>query len=217
MIILEGVRKILGAGGDRRPIIAGADMQIPTDWHIALLGPSREDKNILINILAGIILPTVGHIVRNARVSFPVGYLGGFARRSSVRVNVSHVARLYGADVFVVTDFVEKIADMGSSFNDPYEKLSRKAKKEIAKILAYSIPFDTYLLGEGPGAPGKKGFKTKSYALFEARAKTSGMIIATEDPEVALKHCDMALILRRGSLRLFDDVEQALSIATRKK
>jgi ABC-type glutathione transport system ATPase component len=50
-------------------------------------------------------------------------------------------------------------------------------------------------------------------ALFEARAKTSGMFILSQDLAFARKFCDMGLVLDDGELRLFEDVEQAIAFA----
>src|SRR4051812_30962794 len=109
MIIFDRVEKILGGNGPRRrAVLADVSLRIPSNRRIAVLSPSAKDKRIFMKLLAGIEFPTSGTIVRNARVSFPVGKIGGFSRDLSVRGNVAHVARLYGADVDEVVDFVKK-------------------------------------------------------------------------------------------------------------
>src|SRR4051794_21255813 len=99
MIILDGVTKTAGDGRDKRTILKTTQASLPSNRRIALLGPRPEDKRIFINVLAGIALPDTGRVIRNARVSFPVGHAGGFTPQFSVRLNVAHVARLYGAEV----------------------------------------------------------------------------------------------------------------------
>ena len=50
---------------------------------------------------------------------------------------------------------------------------------------------------------------------FEARAKTSGMIIASQDPRFAREFCDIGLVLANGQARLFHNLERALAFAER--
>jgi len=47
--------------------------------------------------------------------------------------------------------------------------------------------------------------------LFEARARTAGMLIAVNNPDFARQYCDMGLIVHRGQVLLFDDVEGAIA------
>ena len=211
MIILEGVTKVAGAGDKRRNVLRAVQLSLPSDRRIAVLGPAGEDTKVFIDLLAGIVLPTAGRIVRRARLSFPPGDLGGFTRELSVRLNVAHVARLYGADVEMIVNFVAQVSDLGKDFDRPYGDLSNARKRYLSDILAFSIPFDVYLLGDDVVRLGDKRYNREARALFEARAKTSGMIIASEDPGFAREFCDMGLVLAHGQAWLFENLEQALA------
>src|SRR4051812_8007156 len=115
MIILDGVTKAASEDAKKRAVLTAVRVSLPSNSRIALLGPRAEDKRIFINLLAGIVLPDSGRIIRNARVSFPAGHTSGFTYELPVRVNVAHVARLYGADVEQVVDFVAKISKLGDA------------------------------------------------------------------------------------------------------
>jgi capsular polysaccharide transport system ATP-binding protein len=209
MIVLDGVTKATGDAVKKRTVLKAAQVSLPSNRRIALLGPRGEDKRIFIDLLAGLTLPDAGRVIRNARVSFPVGHAGGFSSEFSVRLNVAHVARLYGAEVEPVVDFVEKISKLGPAYNKPYGDLSKSAKRDLSQILAFSIPFDVYLLNDDIVRSTRSN--TEVRALFEARAKTSGMIIASQDLSFAREFCDMGLALTGGKVRLFEGVEQALA------
>ena len=131
-----------------RTIISHANLAIPSDRRIALLGPSDEDKRIFIDLLGGIVLPRTGRILKRAKVSFPVGYLGGFTADLSARKNVEHLACLYDTDVKTIVDFVERTAGLGPAFNRPYKLLSGPQRKHLGRVVGYSIPFDVYVLTE---------------------------------------------------------------------
>jgi capsular polysaccharide transport system ATP-binding protein len=212
MIILEGVTKVAGGGAKKRNVLTAARARLPSDHRIAVFG-SPEDKKVFIDLLGGVVLPTAGRIIRRARVGFPPGHVGGFTGTLSVRVNVAHVARLYGADVDTIVDFVAEACRLGANFNKPLAQLSSLERRHLSEILAFSIPFDVYLLNDDLVRSGAKGYSKDVSALFEARAKTSGMIIASSDPAFAREVCDVGLVLQDGQIRLFKDIEQAIKFS----
>lgn len=212
MIILDRVSKVIRRGGKTHEMFSDISEMIPTNRRIAVLGPNPREKRVFVNMLAGVELPTSGNILRKARVSFPVGHMGGFANDMSVRLNVSHVARLYGSDVHAVVDFVEQVMKLGPAFDRPYGALAARERFEFCQVLAYSIPFDVYVLGEEASKPNARN-KMEVKSLFEARARTSGMILATQDEAFAREFCDMGIIVNRGRVRVIKGIERALAAA----
>ena len=217
MIILDQLTKIVGPFFKRRHILSSVTIQIPTDRRIALIAEADGDKKAFVELLAGLAKPTSGTITRLAEVSFPVGQLPGFARDHTVRVNVAHAARLYGAEVAPTIDVVEQVMNMGKAFDRPYAAMPLKLRRALAEAVAFALPFDLYLLTDDAlGRSGEKAQRRRRRAvstqlLFEARAKTSGMIIPTRDVEYAREICDMALVLQNGTLELVKGVDEAFS------
>lgn len=212
MIILDDVTKLAGVGAKKRAVLTAAQLTLPSDQRIAVFSAQPEDKKVFIELMAGLVLPNAGRIIRKARISFPVGHLGGFTPELSVRNNVAHVARLHEADIDAVVDFVSAVTQLGKEFNRPYGELAAASKRSLSSILAFSIPFDVYLLRDDVVRSGKKSNKAVN-ALFEARAKTSGMIIASQNFAFVRKFCDMGLVLIGGQVRLFKNIERAISFA----
>ena len=213
MIILEGATKFVKQDRKiKRTVLSSVTLTIPSNRRIALLGPSREDNKLLIEVISGIVLLNAGHIHRRAQVSFPVGVLRGVEIKLPVRVNVAHVARIYGIDADQTIEFVRHLLDIGDSFDRPYQELSGAAKKAVAQVVGLSLPFDAYVLADDTIGL-DKDFREKCLALFEARSRTSGMIIPTQRPRFAREHCDMAMVLDRGKLALFDNVDEGLEFA----
>jgi capsular polysaccharide transport system ATP-binding protein len=213
MIILDQLTETVGPFFKRRRILAAVTIQIPTDQRIALVSQPEEDKKRLIDLLAGLTKPTSGTITRLAEVSFPVGHLLGFTKEHTVRLNVAHIARLYGADVAATVDVVEQVLGMGKAFDRSYEDLPRKLRKPLAEAVALALPFDLYLLTDDrlgqPGAARGRRSASSIELLFEARAKSAGMIIPTRNVNYAREICHMALVLQNGTLELFKNVEEA--------
>lgn len=210
MIILDRVTKTRRVNGRPRDVLSLANVHIPSNRRIALFAPSTEDSNLVINLLAGIESPTSGSVRRTASVSFPVGHTGSVRDDLTVRHNIAHVARLYGADPSAVVHFMQNIANLGDILDLRFRDLSNPLKRRFAHILAFSIPFDVYLLKAEPTRIAAKD-RDIACALFEARTRTSGAIVAVRNVTFAKKYCDMALSLIGGKLLLLDDVEQAMS------
>jgi capsular polysaccharide transport system ATP-binding protein len=217
MISLERVSKALRGGRDAKSVLSCVDLDIPTDRRIAVLGASSAHKRMLIDLLAGIDLPTGGRIVRRANVSFPVGDLPGFSRDLSIRINVAHVARLYGADVRQTISLVEACTKLDEHFDRAFSKMPRNKRRQLAYAVVFSLPFDTYLLTDDSlarewcdGAFGDKSEDSSSeiHDLFGARLRSAGMIIPTDDLDFAQRHCELGLLLNRGTLALTQDFDQ---------
>jgi capsular polysaccharide transport system ATP-binding protein len=210
MIILNRVTKKKKVNGRTRDVLSLVDIEIPSDRRIALFAPAAEDGTLVINLLAGLETATAGLIRRAASVSFPVGHIGGLQGELTLRHNSAHVARLYGADASSVVDFMSNIAGLRDALDVRFRDLPTALKRQFAQVLAYSIPFDTYLLNAEPTRL-PADHRAIACALFEARTRTSGAIVAVHQAAFAKKYCDMALCLRDGTLVLFGDVEEALA------
>ncbi len=209
MIILENVSMTVRSLSQKKRVLASVSAGIPSHRHIALFAPSLEDGRIFINLLAGLMLPTFGRVIREATISFPVGYLGGFDGDLTVRGNVAHLARLYRANVAETVEFVKRLADLGSSFDKPFADLSSPKRSILGHIVAYSIPFDLYLLGAEPSRAAE--FQQTSLNLFQARARSSGTIVLTRNLRFAATYCDMAMLLNSGQIQIFEKVDVAFA------
>lgn len=210
MIVLNQVSAVITVRKIPRNVLSSVTLKLPSNRRIALFGSSNENKKILISLLGGVTLPTSGHIVRRAKVSFPVGYVGSFLQKQSVRKNVEHLARLYGADVKTIVEFVQRVSEVGPFFDKPFEQLDPLRRRLIAKVVGYSIPFDVYVVGDEM-ALGRTREGDIPYRLFLARSREAGMIVPTNSDRFALDHCERAMILEDGQLFYFNRVEKALS------
>jgi len=184
-------------------------IDLPTSERFAVLGQERSGKTTLIRLLSGLILPTEGVVTRHARVSFPVGYMGGYKSALSVRENISHAARLYGGEVDQVVEFVSEVAGLRLVLRESYGNLPPLYRLRLAYALSYAIPFDVYLIDTKIAAGGSE-FRQRCEQIFEARTKTSGFILATNTPRYAKRFANKGAILHRGKIVLYDDLDLAV-------
>jgi capsular polysaccharide transport system ATP-binding protein len=220
MIIFDNVsmsipleRRKAFALSPKREILSSVSLQLPCNRRIALFANSGQDVSLLMNLMSGLIVPTSGTVFRHAKVSFPSGHLGSFSESLSVRSNVAHFARIYRVDETWLIKLVESVAQLGAAFDQPFGRLPRDRQNIISQLILFSMPFDMYLLSGAMPQPGKSGPGRHLYNMFLERVKSAGFIMVAKNPEMAKRHCDMALVLHQRQLHLFDDLDRAVMLA----
>jgi len=69
MIQLDGVTKIFSRGGRILPVLHGITLKVPKGIFLSIMGPSGSGKSTLINLIAGLDVPTEGHIVIDGQLT----------------------------------------------------------------------------------------------------------------------------------------------------
>ncbi|MFT4097323.1 MAG: methyltransferase domain-containing protein [Rhodoblastus sp.] len=211
MIVLDKVSMKLTTGPLKSLVLQNVSATLPTNERLVILGGPQSGKSTLISLLAGLTAPTEGKITSHAKLSFPVGFQSGYRANVSVRENIAYVARLYGADVSEVVRFVVQTADIGDFLKHKFSALPPQLRARMVYALSYAIPFETYLIDNRPG-PGDEDFRAKCERMLELRAKEGGFILTTSLPNLAKKFASRAGILHQRSLKLYDDVDEAIEI-----
>lgn len=207
MIRLDAVSQIYRAS---LPIFSDVSIDIPSNRKVALLGASQSGKTTLIQMLAGLISPSSGSIFRSARLSFPAGYQRGFRLSASVRQNLMFAAQIYDADEDDLCAFVSDAAELEPMLDAPLKDLAAQERVNLSFALTYALPFDTYLFDNTIGT-GDARFRSRCEAMYDARAREAGMIVATRFPRIALQLCDCALVIGNHGLTFFDNVEAGVA------
>ena len=78
MIALDGVSKSYATASGRRVVLDNATIAFAAGHNYGILGANGAGKSTLIRLLAGSELPDRGAIIRDVRVSFPLGFGGTF-------------------------------------------------------------------------------------------------------------------------------------------
>ncbi len=73
-----------------------------------------------------------------------------------------------------VVDFVAEVCGLGENFNKPFGQLSSPKRRHLSEILAFSIPFDVYLLSDDLVRSGGKGYNKEASALFASTRQNLG-------------------------------------------
>ena len=210
MITLCGVTKSYRLeSGKRQVVIDGADLVFPPGHNVALLGVNGAGKSTLLRLIAGTEAPDKGYVIRECRVSWPLGFTGGFNGSTSGRMNVSFIARAYGEDPAEVLEFVKKFSELGEYLDEPVKSYSSGMRARLAFAVSMAIDFDTYLVDEIT-AVGDARFSEKCSRAFHERRKRSNIIMVSHSLGTIREYCDMAVLVSQGKTYFFPGLEDGI-------
>ncbi len=197
----------------RRPLFTNLSFDVARGGRLGILGRNGQGKSTLIKILGGALAATEGSIEWHMTASWPIGFGGGFQGSLSGLDNIRFLARLYNRDFEEVLDRVDGFAELGRSLRQPVKYYSSGMRARLAFGLSLAIEFDCYLVDEVV-AVGDARFQRKCREeLFESRRERS-FLMASHQTDLILAHCDQALIIESGKIKIFQDVNEAVDIYT---
>ncbi len=211
MIRLENLTKSFWLKGKRKIVIDNLNLTLPTGKSLALLGRNGAGKSTLLEIIAGTMRPDHGRVISDGSISWPVGLGASFHKDLSGAENVRFIARIYGVDSDDLVAFVENFSDLGKFYNMPMRSYSSGMKSRLTFGASMGIRFDTYLVDEVT-AVGDAQFKRKSRELFVDRMQQSSAIMVNHSMGQVRKFCNAGLVLERGKIHYFEDLEEAISV-----
>lgn len=211
MIELTNVTKFYKTDGQRKVILDAVSMRFERGVSYALLGVNGAGKSTTMRLLAGTELPNSGRIKRTERVSWTMGFAGGFHPDMSGKENLKFVARAYGADPRAVANFVDEFAELGDYINEPVRTYSSGMAARLAFGLSMAIEFDRYLVDEII-AVGDARFQKRCRAAFAKRRENADLIVVSHSMTAIKNFCDKGLVLVDGRLLFFDSVEAAIEM-----
>ncbi|GEO85692.1 MULTISPECIES: ABC transporter ATP-binding protein [Alphaproteobacteria] len=211
MIRLEQASKFVYARGTKKPILDGVSLVLKRGRSVGLLGRNGAGKSTLLRLFAGTIRLDGGRIVREGRISWPLGFQGSFQANLTGEQNVRFVARIYGVDSEKLIDYVANFAELGAFFRSPVGTYSSGMKARLAFGLSMGIKFDYYLVDEIT-AVGDANFKNKCHEVFRTRLADSDVIMVSHSTGTIRDYCDCGIVLEKGKLTYFDNVEDAIRV-----
>ena len=209
MIALEGVSKVYRTRNGRRTVLDNVSVTFEAGYNFGVIGANGAGKSTLIRLIAGSEIPDFGIIRRYARVSFPLGFGGTFHGSLSGRENVAFIARIYGAGMRGVLEYVEDFSELGDYLHMPVNTYSAGMRARLAFATCLALDFDLYLIDEVTEV-GDQRFRQKCAAAFRERMQRSDIILVTHNIHTLRQYCDRGAILANGELTLFDDIDTAL-------
>ena len=209
MVILDHVTKSYRLKGIRKVIFDELTFTFPEGKNIGIMGKNGVGKSTMMRLLAGTEPPDRGRIYRNQKVSWPLGFSGGFNGSMTGIENIRFVSRIYGQDTDRVIDYVTEFAELGPSLKLPIKTYSNGMKARLAFGLSMAIDFQIYLIDEIT-AVGDADFKKKSRAVFRDKLADRQIIMVSHAPATIKEYCNCGLLLENGRVTFFPTVEALL-------
>lgn len=209
MLEFQNVSKSFWTGKTRKVILHDASFRIELGHSMGILAPNGSGKTTIINMMAGLEKPDDGSIIRECRVSFPLGFMGGINTRHSATENARYIARLYQLDPDEVEAYCRWLCDIGDYFDMPVGTYSQGMRSRIAFALMLAIEFDLYLVDEGMPATTDVNFNRRAGAILKERLEQATVIVVSHQSDTLERYCKSAAVLRDGQLLMFDTLEEA--------
>ncbi len=214
MIQLDRAFKFYKTNGYTKIVLDHVSATFQTGRSYGLLGVNGAGKSTTIRLLAGTELPNSGRVRRSVRVSWPLGFGGGFNPMVSGRENVKFMARIYGADVRKVLNFVEDFAELGDYIDVPVRTYSSGMGARLAFGMSMAIEFDCYLIDEIT-AVGDARFQERCSAVFNQRRANTDLIVVSHNMGTIKEYCDHGAVLVNGQLIMYESVDKAIEVYNR--
>ena len=214
MIEFANVSKFFKTDGSRKTILDRVSVTFESGYSYGLLGVNGAGKSTTMRMIANSILPNSGSIRKTKRISWPLGFAGGFHPKMTGRENVKFVARVYGEDINRVVRFVEEFSEIGDYINQPIETYSSGMASRLAFGVSMAVEFDCYLVDEIMSV-GDERFQRRCAAEFDARRAVSDLIVVSHSMSIIEAYCQRGAVLVDGKLMMFDDVGSAVAMYNR--
>src|SRR6516164_3643937 len=204
------IKEVHTSIGTRR-VLDNISFEVRPGEKIAVLGGNGAGKSTLLRIIGGVDPATSGEIHRGLFMSWPLGFSGGMGLEMTGVDNVRFIARLYGAPIEDMVEFVDDFAELGRQLFLPVKYYSSGMQMRLAFAMTLAINFECFLIDEVL-AVGDHRFHQKCYdALFVAR-KDCAMLMISHDTNIIRRYCNQALVLKNGRGRVFSDLDFAIKI-----
>jgi len=209
LIHLRELSKSYPTRGGERIILHPTTLSIPSDKGVAVLGRNGAGKSTFLRIISGVESPDSGIIVRTSNLSWPLGFSGGLNNSMTGSQNVRFIAQVNGVDSEEMISFVEDFAELGHYMKERVGTYSSGMRARLSFGISLAIRFDCYLIDEATSV-GDRWFRDKCLAAFNVRREHTGVLMVSHNPKTIRQYCEIALVLHKGHLVPFSDLDEAI-------
>lgn len=212
MIELQNLTKYYPSDLGNQYVFKDISMVLPEGHNIAILGSNGAGKSTLFRILAGSEYPNKGKVVTDKSISWPVALATGIHSKMTGRENTRFIGRVNGVvDLDEYERKVRGFAELALKYDLPVQTYSSGMRSRLAFGCCIAIDFDVYLIDEATSV-GDQKFKRKAKQALLNKSKTANVIMVSHDMDEIREFCDSAIILHKGELTFYSDLEEALTV-----
>lgn len=192
-------------------VLQDINLIIPAKTNVGLIGRNGAGKSTLLRLIAGADYPTRGEVVRECRVSWPLGFTGGLHGSMTGRQNSRFVCRINGLteqEIRERLEFVQAFAELGDAFDWPIKTYSTGMNARLKFALSLVFDFDVYLSDELTSV-GDAVFKKKSREAFNGLVGKAGLIMVAHSEGTLKSFCNAGIFIHNGNAYWFDSIDDA--------
>lgn len=209
-IVVSSVTKQYLARQGWFTVLKDVDFTLAKGDRLGILGRNGSGKSTLIRLLGGVEAPTSGyiHADKDMRISWPLGFGGGFQGSLTGLDNLKFICRIYGEDYRKKRPFVEDFAELGRFFREPVKSYSSGMRARLAFGISMAIDFDCYLIDEVL-AVGDQRFKDRCRNEMLEKKENKSLILVSHSMGSLKEYCNRFCVLTDGELTHFDSLDEA--------
>ena len=209
LIHLVSVAKSYARPGEPpQVVLCPGTISLPSDRALAVLAARRGGKTTLLQLLTGRLAPDQGEVFAADDLSPVVNASPLFHPQLSAIDNVRFLARIYGLDADALLLAADAVGGVGLHLEHPLRSQNKAQRRNLEAAVMIMLPFQCYLIDEvGQLDP---GLVTNMMRI--ASQRRAGVIFTTSQPRFVAQHAEAAVLLEGGTMRLFNDVGEAVEL-----
>ena len=199
MMALVNVTRTIRTEKQVKRLFSDINACFPSRSRVGILAPAGAGKSTLARLLCGIEKPDSGHILAEGRISWPMGFAGGFHPDLTLGKNIALLGQMIGESPSLLVQFCGEFCGLTAALGQPTKMLSPTERLAVAFSLSLAVPCDTYVADDTIGF-GDSATRRKSEAMLASRLEKSGLIFLSRNPTQLAKFCDQFWVLLSGQL-----------------
>lgn len=214
MIVLNSISKVTGRKRFRRVLLEDVNWVIRPRTKVVILGDRHSGAQALLNIIGGVMLPSVGWVERQGTTSIPGGLLR-YTRQDTTYQLIARLSRLYRVDAKEICEFIMLGVGRRDILNVHPRSLPGQIRQQMSILLNLAFPFDFYLLeSTSIGAGPDRRFQAFCEKVFELRSKQAGIIMMASSGKTARRVSGemMGALVYRGNVTLYQRLADAITV-----
>lgn len=181
---------------------------------VGIVGRNGAGKSTLLRLVAGVILPDSGRIIRHTPASISLLSLHlGFSAELTGKDNAILGAMLLGHSrkkAVASLNGINEFAELGNWFDEPLKTYSSGMKARLAFAVAMEMSPDLLLVDEVLGV-GDAAFRKKSTAAMKEKMRSGQTVLFVSHNISTVKElCTSAVWIEEGVTRMVGKTEEVL-------
>lgn len=203
---------VIKQGKDNVSVVAldNLSMTINTGDKVAILGHNGAGKTTLLKVISGFYEPSSGAIHTEGKVTGLLNMTAGLDLNLNGLENIMLFGQLLGLSPTQIENKSEEIIEysrLGAYLNMPMRTYSQGMTLRLAFAVCTSFQPEILLLDEWIGAGDQRFLDRAEKRIDQMISKSSILIFATHNIQVAKQLCNKAIYLEHGKLKGYGDFD----------